>query len=200
MLFYQEQLTILHKNKKIKARMKIIFSVVVVERRHLPKKYQNFKFFVGNAFGIKDDIDIDSLEFSYKEGEESKTIFYDDESYNKLKLLEQENKINEIYIEMKPKTVPPEELPITDKNYYKYLMRVLGEELGMLKDNLSILLPDKKIIRELPEFITVNKIQCNQCKSSLIVGPLYKCIICDNTHFCEECIDTHAHPCLKIYK
>lgn len=181
--------------------MKIQFSDVVVERKRLPKAFQNFKFFVENAFGLNDiGLEVNSLEFYYKDEEESKILINDEESYQEVKQLEEENKINEVYVEMKVRTVPPEEKPIEENNYQDYMMRVLNEELEILKNNLTFILPDKRILKELPEFITVNKIQCDECKSPLIVGPLYKCIICDNKHFCEECIAPHKHPSLKIYK
>ena len=180
--------------------MKIKFSDVIVERKHLPKLFQNFKFFVENAFGLTYiNLEIESLEFYFKEGE-NKTKFFDEESYQKIRLLEEEKKINEIYIEVKIPTTPPEEKPIIDDNYGDYLFRVFQEEFKILNDNLKFMLPDKNILKELPEFITVNKIQCNGCNSSIIVGPLYKCVICDNEYFCEHCIDNHNHPTLKIYQ
>ena len=46
-------------------------------------------------------------------------------------------------------------------------------------------------------------IHCNGCGVNPIVGPRFKCAICDNFDYCEKCEslnkDSHKHPFIKIY-
>ncbi|CAD8203754.1 unnamed protein product [Paramecium pentaurelia] len=42
---------------------------------------------------------------------------------------------------------------------------------------------------------------CNLCHSSPIMNARYKCIVCENLEFCENCLDHgQVHPLLIIYK
>ena len=45
---------------------------------------------------------------------------------------------------------------------------------------------------------------CDGCKKGPIIGTRYKCTICNDFDYCEECEEknreTHKHPFLKIRK
>ena len=43
-------------------------------------------------------------------------------------------------------------------------------------------------------------VRCDGCQRKPIIGTRYKCVICHDFDFCEECEakDTHPHPFLKI--
>ena len=47
-------------------------------------------------------------------------------------------------------------------------------------------------------------VKCDGCGTFPIIGCRFKCAVCDNFDFCEECEnklgEEHNHPFLKIYE
>ena len=47
-------------------------------------------------------------------------------------------------------------------------------------------------------------IRCDGCRKCPIVGPRFKCAVCDDFDFCDKCekkfAKEHNHPFLKIYE
>ena len=78
------------------------------------------------------------------------------------------------------------------------MQKVVDEETELLKTKLNLLLTDKNIVKELPIYLNVSQISCSNCNSLNIIGPVYKCVICDDYHLCDKCSYSHTHPMLKI--
>ena len=61
---------------------------------------------------------------------------------------------------------------------------------------------EKKLRAVAPKTIH-KRIECDGCGAFPIVGNRYRCAICPNLDYCEECEernkDTHLHPFIKIY-
>ena len=191
----------------------------------LPKSFYEFKLVVAEKYIMSID-DVNELIFLCENN-----IISNEEEYQKILKL---NKGITILIQVseKSKIYQKEQKNINDKNIenkpilfnnfelnkqfienvqekFNNLFKVFDKEIKKEDKNEQIkkeeIKKEDNIEKDQKEEIVIHKnVKCDICKKYPITGIRYKCTVCHNYDFCEECEkkfgEEHNHPLLKIRK
>lgn len=180
------------------SKMRINFLDEISIRNKPPKTFQAFNNHIENYYGLKEiNLSTDILEYSYTDTSNQRKIFTNEEEYSELLDVFSNGNLNEVLIDVKE--AKPKKENKSKGGFLEHMQSVINEEIDNLKCKLELLLTNENIVKELPNYLTVSKTQCSHCKSTYIIGPVYKCVLCDNdVKLCEKCSVEHKHPMLKI--
>ena len=112
------------------------------------------------------------------------------------------NEVNELYFSLKNKG-----LKIIDGNTYKNILKFNNQTVNIeINEKSKIFKDELKNIKNEKEETKIVHLHyfCDGCKKGPIIGTRYKCTICNDFDYCEECEEKnreiHKHPFLKIRK
>ncbi len=112
------------------------------------------------------------------------------------------NEVNELYFSLKNKG-----LKIIDGNTYKNILKFNNQTVNIeINEKSKIFKDELKNIKNEKEETKIVHLHyfCNGCNKGPIIGTRYKCTICNDFDYCEECEEKfsgqHLHPFIKIYK
>ena len=167
-----------------------------------PKDFDSLKKEIEKKY-LLNPIDVSELIIFYKNPE--KNYIQNNDDYQTFYNLN----INELYINIKINS----QLYLTNLDLIKKENDLKKEGLNQIKIKSKITKiekPNKEQI--IKPKININKldkginyhygVECNNCHLFPIIGCRYKCVICDNLSFCENCEKKigfiHSHPLIKI--
>ena len=162
----------------------------------LPKTFYEFKLIIVEKYMIGID-DLNKLIFLCDNKEIS-----NEEQYQKIISL---NKRITIFIQVSEKS----KIHNTEE---KYSIKKIEEkekledekEENIIENIINTKIGNKKEESEDEKEVIHKNVRCDGCKKYPIIGIRYKCTICHNFDYCEECEkkfnEEHNHPFLKIRK
>lgn len=179
------------------SKMRINFLDEISVRNKPPKNFEAFNSHIDNYYGLKDIyFSVDSLEYSYTDTAKNVFKFSNEEEYSQLLDVFNKGNLKEVFVNVKEEKTEKENK--RKGGFLEFMQKVLSEETEKLQTKLKLLLTDENIVKEIPNYLSVSKTQCSLCESKYIIGPIYKCVICEDMNLCEKCSFSHEHPMLKV--
>lgn len=172
------------------------FNELSIRNKH-PKTFEAFNNHIDIYYGLKEiGFSTDSLGYSYKAPDGNNKTITNEEEYKQFLDLFNQEEVSDIFVNVVNDIKEKEQK--NKGGYLEYMQKVIDEETENLKTKLKLLLTDDNIVKELPINLNVSQIRCSNCNTLNIIGPVYKCVICDDYNLCEKCSFSHEHPMLKI--
>ena len=169
----------------------------ISKRNKPPQTYEAFNNYIDSYYGLKEiKFSTDSLGYSYKDPNGKNITITNEEEYAQFLVVFSQEEVSDIFVNVVNDIKEKEQK--NKGGYLEYMQKVVDEETELLKTKLKLLLTDENLVKELPIYLNVSQISCSNCNSLNIIGPVYKCVICDDYHLCEKCSYSHTHPMLKI--
>lgn len=111
---------------------------------------------------------------------------------------EEKNLMEKIYEKVDLKTLP-QKLTTNIKNAYQFIGNFVEPYVKPIGDFIS-----QKLKKKEDEKLVHKNYICDGCEKGPITGIRYKCTVCEDFDYCEECEaklgEKHGHPFLKIRK
>ena len=179
------------------SKMRINFLEEMSIRSKPPMTFEAFTKHIDNFYGLKEiGFSTDVLEYSYTDTSNKIQKFSNEEEYSQLMDVFNKGELDEVFVNLKGANTKKENK--SHGGYLEFMQKVLDEERDKLETKLKLLLTDENIVKEIPNYLSVSKTHCFLCKAKYLIGPIYKCVICDDMNLCEKCSLLHEHPMLKV--
>ena len=166
----------------------------------LPQTYEELKLVVSERFQMELK-DVNELIYSFTSNGKTSPLSSEQDYQAMLKCPNFLPVTINIEVSQKSQLFKKEE-----KNFIGKVQDQLNNIIGGIKNNFNNV-KDKVnnlIKKEEPKENEHSKVICDGCGMKPIVGVRYKCTVCENFDYCENCEKTlgeaHQHPFLKIRK
>lgn len=170
----------------------------------LPQTFEELKLVVCERF-LMEWNDVNELIYSYSSNDNSAPLSNEKEYQTMLKFTNFLPITINIEVSQKSQLFKKEE-----KNFIGKCQDQLNNIIGGIKNNFNnvkdkvnnFIKKEEKV--EEPKVIEHSRVICDGCGMKPLVGVRYKCTVCKNFDYCENCEKTkgaaHQHPFLKIRK